>query len=87
MELYQIDDEGRLFVSPAISRWNDIESRGVDVVIDLEGGLDLCIPTQSNRCLYIYFPFEDDDRELPSLTKLKAIARMGRNADGVVVAK
>jgi hypothetical protein len=77
MELYQIDDEGRLFVSPAITRWSVIESHGVDVVIDLEGGLDLCIPTQANRCLYVYFPFDDDDGDLPSLTKLKAIARLG----------
>ena len=73
MELFQIDDEGRLFISAIIQRWNPLASRGVDVVIDLEGGLDLCIPTQSNHCLYVYFPFDDDDRELPSLTKLQAI--------------
>jgi protein-tyrosine phosphatase len=77
MELFQIDDDGRLFISAAIQRWNPLASRGVDVVIDLEGGLDLCIPTQSNHCLYLYFPFEDDDRELPSLTKLQAIAQLG----------
>jgi len=77
MELFQIDDDGRLFVSAAIQRWNVAAARGVDVVIDLEGGLDLCIPTQANHCLYVYFPFEDDDRVLPSLTKLRAIARLG----------
>ena len=49
----------------------------MDVVIDLEGGLDLCIPTQTNHCLYVYFPFDDDDRVLPSLTKLRAIAQLG----------
>ena len=31
-------------------------------MIDLEGGLDACIPTHSNHCLYVYFPFDDDDR-------------------------
>src|SRR3954452_15445626 len=62
MELFQIDDDGRLFVSAAIQRWNVAAARGVDVVIDLEGGLDLCIPTQANHCLYVYFPFDDDDR-------------------------
>ena len=77
MELFQIDDDGRLFISAAIDRWNVPASRDVDVVIDLEAGLDLCIPTQSNHCLYVYFPFDDDDRELPSLTKLKAIAELG----------
>jgi len=77
VELFQIDDDGRLFISAAIERWNVVASRDVDVVIDLEAGLDLCIPTQSNHCLYVYFPFDDDDRELPSLTKLKAIAELG----------
>lgn len=77
VELFQIDDDGRLFISAAIDRWNVPASRDVDVVIDLEAGLDLCIPTQSNHCLYVYFPFDDDDRELPSLTKLKAIAELG----------
>jgi hypothetical protein len=76
MDIFQIDDDGRLFMSAAIHRWNIVASRGVDVVIDLEGGLDLCIPTQANHCLYVYFPFDDDDRVLPSLTKLRAIAQL-----------
>jgi hypothetical protein len=76
MDIFQIDDDGRLFISAAIHRWNVAASRGVDVVIDLEGGLDLCIPTQANHCLYVYFPFDDDDRVLPSLTKLRAIAQL-----------
>ena len=76
MELFQIDDDGRLFMSAAIHQWNVLAPRGVDVVIDLEGGLDLCIPTQANHCLYVYFPFDDDDRLLPSLTKLRAIAQL-----------
>ena len=77
MELFQIDDDGRLFISAAIHRWSAIAPHGIDVVIDLDGGLDLCIPTESNHCLYVYFPFDDDDRELPSLTKLQAIAQLG----------
>jgi hypothetical protein len=77
VELFQIDDGGRLFVSAAINQWSVLEAHGVDVVIDLEGGLDLCIPTQANQCLYIYFPFEDDDRVLPDLGKLRAIAQLG----------
>jgi hypothetical protein len=77
VELFQIDDAGRLFVSAAITSWHVLEARGVDVVIDLEGGLDLCIPTQANGCLYVYFPFDDDDRVLPDLNKLRAIAQMG----------
>jgi protein-tyrosine phosphatase len=76
MDLFQIDDNGRLFMSAAIERWDVVVPHGVDVVIDLEGGLDLCIPTQANHCLYVYFPFEDDDLEMPSLTKLHAVARL-----------
>ena len=63
-------------MSAAIHQWNILAARGVDVVIDLEGGLDLCIPTQANHCLYVYFPFDDDDRLLPSVTKLRAIAQL-----------
>lgn len=74
-ELFQIDDDARLFISPAIHDWTLMAARNVDTVIDLEGGLDGCIPTVPNRCLYIYFPIFDD--ELPSLAKLRGIGRLG----------
>jgi len=77
MQLYQIDDDGRLFMSADLRDWSYAAPYGIDVVIDLEGGLDLCIPTNSNDCLYIYFPFDDDDQILPSATKLRAIAQLG----------
>jgi hypothetical protein len=76
MDIFQVDDAGRLFISPAIDDWDVVARHDIDVVIDLEGGLDLCIPTTANRCLYVYFPFEDDDQQLPDLTKLYAIARL-----------
>ena len=84
MELIQIDDEGRLFISAAIDAWSAAECRGVDVVIDLEGGLDNCIPTQSDHCLYIYFPITDDNEQMPPVNKLRAIAKLGASliADG-----
>ena len=77
MDLYQIDDEGRLFMSADLRNWSHVEPLGIDVVIDVDGGLDACIPTHSNCCLYIYFPFDDDDRCVPSETKLRAIAQLG----------
>ena len=73
--LYQVDDEGKLFISPAISDWSIVSSYGIDTVIDLEGGLDDCIPTAPNHCLYIYFPIFDE--ELPNLTKLEAVVSLG----------
>ena len=77
MELFQVDDDGRLFISPAIENWEALERYAIDTVIDLEGGLDGCIPTTSNRCLYIYFPIDDDNEQLPNMIKLRAIARLG----------
>ena len=84
MDLFQVDDHGRLFISPAIEEWAAIAAAGIDVVIDLEGGLDECIPTDINHCLYIYFPIADDNDEMPPLNKLRAIARLGASliADG-----
>jgi protein-tyrosine phosphatase len=74
-KLYQVDDSGYLFISPAISEWSVVSSYGIDTVIDLEGGLDECIPTAPNNCLYVYFPIFDE--ELPNLNKLEAVVSLG----------
>ena len=74
-KLYPVDDRACLFISPVIHDWAIVSSYGVDTVIDLEGGLDTCIPTAPNGCLYIYFPIFDED--LPDLQKLEAIAALG----------
>ena len=76
MELFPIDDDGCLYISGDLDRWDCIAPHGIDVVIDLDGGLDACIPTQTNHCLYIYFPFDDDDQSLPNLRKLHAVAEL-----------
>jgi protein-tyrosine phosphatase len=73
-QLFQVDDQGQLFISPAIEAWDLLAEHEIDTVIDLEGGLDYCIPTVPNSCLYIYFPIMDE--ELPNLTKLRTVARM-----------
>lgn len=75
IELFQIDDDARLFISPAIAEWDQMARYSIDTVIDLEGGLDACIPTLPDKCLYIYFPIFDDD--LPNLTKLRSVAKLG----------
>lgn len=84
MELFQVDDSGHLFISPAIEDWACAEACGIDVVIDLEGGLDECIPIVPNRCVYVYYPIHDDDQELPNMATLRAIAGMAARmiADG-----
>jgi protein-tyrosine phosphatase len=74
MNLYQVDEAGRLFIAPAIHDWAPLQERGIDIVIDLDGGLDHCIPTVPNQVLYIYFPIYDED--LPNLEKLDAVAEL-----------
>lgn len=77
MELFQVDDDARLFISPAIENWDPLAQYEIDTVIDLEGGLDTCIPTATDQCLYIYFPIRDDEDCLPNMIKARAIARLG----------
>jgi hypothetical protein len=74
MEVFQADEAGALFFSPALTDWAPLAALGIDTVIDLEGGLDHCIPTVPNHVLYVYFPIYDE--ELPNLAKLNAIADM-----------
>ena len=80
MNLIQVDESGHLFISPAIDDWAPVSALGIDVVIDLEGGLDECIPTAPNSCLYVYFPIFDE--ELPDPVRLEAVALMGAHLVG-----
>ena len=73
--LHQIDDGGKLFISPAIHDWQLLEHSGIRVVIDLEGGLDHGVPTLPDHTLYIYFPIFDEG--LPDLSRLHAVSRLG----------
>ena len=75
MDLVQVDDDARLFISPAIDEWGALSAYAIDTVIDLEGELDLGVPTVPNQCLYVYFPIYDE--ELPNLVKLYGVARLG----------
>jgi len=75
MTLFQVDDAGLLFISPALEDWTSLAAHGIDAVIDLEGGLDDCIPTKPGSCLYIYFPIFDED--LPDAARLDAVALLG----------
>jgi hypothetical protein len=75
MSLFQIDDDGQLFISPALTDWEPLAARGIDTVLDMEGGLDSCIPTAPGACLYVYFPIFDE--ELPDLARLEGIASLG----------
>ena len=72
--LVAVDDDERLFISPAIHEWAPMEAAGVRVVIDLEGELDHCVPTLPGHVLYVYFPIYDE--ALPDLGRLHGVARL-----------
>ncbi len=74
MDMIALDDNCRLFLSPAIDDWKPIADHDISAVIDLEGDLDLGIPTVPNHMVYVYFPIYDED--LPDLGKLHAVASM-----------
>ena len=73
-EIVQMDDDGRLFLSAAIEDWKPILDKGIDTVIDLDGGIDHGVPETANHFLYIYLPIHDG--ELPDLDRLHAIAKL-----------
>jgi protein-tyrosine phosphatase len=45
------------------------------VIIDLDGDLDVGVPTMPNHMLYVYFPFNDGDP--PDCVKLHAVGQLG----------
>jgi len=75
MTVIPVNEGETLFISPAIADFSPVLERGIDVVIDLEGGLDHGVPTVPNHMLYVYFPIYDE--ELPNLAKLEGVARLG----------
>lgn len=80
MQVFQVDDLGRLFISPAISDWSVIEAHRIDTIVDLDGAIDRDVPTVPNQCLYIYFPIFDE--QLPDLSKLHAVAALAATLVG-----
>jgi protein-tyrosine phosphatase len=74
-ELFPVDDDERLFISPAISDWSLIHERGIEVIIDLEGDLDHGVSTRPGHLLYIYHHIYDEN--LPDLARMQALAILG----------
>lgn len=74
-ELFPIDDDERLFISPVISDWNLVHERGIEVIIDLEGDLDQGVSTRPGHLLYIYHHIYDEN--LPDIARMQALAMMG----------
>jgi protein-tyrosine phosphatase len=75
MDLFQVDVDGHLFISPDIDEWDPVFDRGITVVFDLDGDLDIGVPSVPNRVLYVYYPFQDAG--LPDVARLHEMARLG----------
>src|SRR5215813_6122389 len=75
MDIIKLDEDGFLYLSPDIDEWKPVEELQISAVIDMDGDLDIGVPTIPNHMLYIYFPIFDED--LPDLEKLHAVAKMG----------
>ncbi|GAA4395900.1 hypothetical protein GCM10023187_03380 [Nibrella viscosa] len=75
MTIYQIDEKGLLYISPVVDDWVTLDKSSIFAVFNLDSDLDQHIPSYLNRTLYIFFPFED--RDLPDLGKLHALAQFG----------
>jgi len=75
IQFFPIDDNQQLYISPAIREWDPVRALGIDTVIDMDAGLDDCIPTTPEGFLYIYFPIYDE--QLPSLSRLHAVGALG----------
>ena len=73
-EIVQLDDDAKLFLSGAIENWQPILDKGIDTVIDLEGGVDHGVPTVANQFLYIYLPIQD--AQMPDMDRLHAVAKL-----------
>jgi len=71
-----VDDDGNLFISLVINDWAVVTQRGIDTVVDLEGGLDVGVPAAPNERLYLYFPIFDE--VLPNLDNSTALPRCAR---------
>lgn len=74
--LYQIDLDGKLFISPEVTDWQPLADAGITAVIDLDCKLDISVPNTPNSVLYIFWPI-DDRPELPDERLLATIGQLG----------
>src|SRR5262245_4699091 len=75
MDIVKLDEDGFLYLSPDIDEWERIEELRISAVFDMDGDLDIGVPTIPNHMMYVYFPRFDED--LPDLEKLHSVARLG----------
>ena len=74
MEIVAVNPGETLFVSGAIEDWAEIHRLRIDVVVDMDGGVDHGLPESPDAIFYVYHPIRDED--LPNLAKIEALGRL-----------
>ena len=77
MELFQIDEQGQLFIGPNIDDWQPVRDQKITVVFDLDDDCDIGVPGLTEQSIYMYLFFPFDDKDLPDLEGLHELARLG----------
>ena len=74
MDIVAINPAETLFVSGAIEDWDAVRRLRINVVVDMDGGVDAGLPEGPDAIFYVYCPIFDED--LPSLAKIEALGRL-----------
>jgi protein-tyrosine phosphatase len=74
MDIVAINPAETLFVSGDIEDWERIRALRIDVVVDMDGGVDAGLPQGPDAIFYVYHPIRDED--LPNLAKIEALGRL-----------
>jgi protein-tyrosine phosphatase len=74
MDIVPINPSETLFVSGAIEDWEAIHALRIDVIVDMDGGVDAGLPQGPDAIFYVYHPIRDED--LPNLAKIEALGRL-----------
>ena len=74
MDIVAINPAETLFVSGDIEDWEGIRALRIDVVVDMDGGVDAGLPQGPDAIFYVYHPIRDED--LPNLAKIEALGRL-----------
>jgi protein-tyrosine phosphatase len=74
MDIVAMNPAETLFVSGAIEDWDAVRRLLINVVVDMDGGVDAGLPEGPDAIFYVYHPILDED--LPNLGKIEALGRL-----------